>query len=228
MDLPHVARLQLLVCDARLALRERFPTLPHGSKVSHYYLPEWTLHAFAGHRAFQLWYRDTTLRWISFEEFQARPEIEVAAFLEYEPRARREIALVESGAMRRYLAAVQAIRLEDYEAAAAELARADALQRGRDAIVFLGSVSGTRALCLLRLGRREEAWREGLRSVALWHASPDGRYAVACLELARGRIAEAAAQCDTMLWLAPDDERAQKLRAQILSARQGRGGPDRR
>ncbi len=57
IDFERLVRLQRLVRDTRLALEQRYPMLPAGSAVSHYYLPSRTEYAFGSDRALQPWYR---------------------------------------------------------------------------------------------------------------------------------------------------------------------------
>ncbi len=224
MDFQQLSRLQRLAHDTQRVLRERFPTLPSGSTVSHYYLPNWSEYAYGGSRALQLWYRDTTLRWIAFPEFEANRGRRVTTFIEFQPRefqarGRLQIALVEPDAVRSYLAASDAIERRGYEAALLDLARADSLQGGGEALVFEGSVAGARAICLLGLHREDDAVREARRCVAVWPGNADGRYVIAVTEFQRGRLGEAAAEVDTMLGFSPGDERGQVLRQRILAAR---------
>jgi len=226
LNFQTLARLQRLVRDTRRVLEQRFPTLPRGSTVSYYYLPEWSEFAYQESRALQLWYRDTTLRWISFAEFEADRGRRVTTFIEFQPSefqaaGRPQIALVEPGAVRSYLAASDSIAGWGYQGALRSLARADSLQGDGEAIVFRGSVAGARATCLLGLGREDEAMREARRCVAMWPRSPDGRYVIAVIAFRHGRWDEAAAEVDTMLGFSPADERGQILRQKILEARRG-------
>ncbi|HEY3215788.1 MAG TPA: hypothetical protein VGK93_04790 [Candidatus Eisenbacteria bacterium] len=173
VDFQRLVRLQLLVRDTRRVLEERFSKLSAGSAVSYYYLPPRTEYAFGGDRALQVWYHDSTLRWLPLPAYLAHPTRPVVAFIEFKRFGHPQIALVEPAAMRRYLAAADALRGRDYPKALAELAAADSLQPGGEAITFPASVAGARAVCLLGLGRTEEALSQARRSLALWPESPD-------------------------------------------------------
>lgn len=172
IDFQSVVRLQRLARHTREALQRRWPTLAPGSVVSHYYLPPYTEYAFGESKALQLWYRDSTLRWVPVKEFEAHPSLPVVTFLEYQPRS-HGLSFIAPDAMRNYVAGVDAIVTRRYDEALARLTSADSLQRGSDAVLFPSYVAGELAVCLWEMGRRDEALGEASRSLALFPQNPE-------------------------------------------------------
>ena len=212
LDFEKVARLQRLMVETRRVLLERHPTLPHGARVGLFHPPPMTEYAYGGSLALQAWYRDSSLRWLRYDEFKRHPDAELDAIVMYEAERTPQVMLVEPPAMRRYLSAAEALRREDWSAALADLAAADSLQRDTTARVFTSRVAGRRALCRLSMDRPLEAERDARRSLALWRECSDARYALASILAFYGREAEARAELDTLLRLYPSDRSGRALR----------------
>src|SRR5262249_58813321 len=117
-----------------------------------------------------VWYRDTTLRWMRFDEFRRRPEVEPVGLVEYQPSHLPQVALVDPHAMRALLEASDALGRSAWEPALAALARADSLQTDRDAAVFLGTLAGKRALCHVTLREWDAADQDAHAALQLWRA----------------------------------------------------------
>jgi hypothetical protein len=210
-DFERLVRIQRVMVETRRALEERHPSLPHGARVGLMHPAILTEYAFGGSLALQCWYRDTTLRWLRFEEFR-RSGILLDALVLYEPERTPQMMLVEPAAMERYLRSDRALRAGDLADALADLHAADSLQSDTTARVFLSRVAGRRAICWLAMDRAADAEREGLRSLALWRECSDGRYAVASVMSSTGRQSEARAQLDTLLRQYPGDRSGRMLR----------------
>jgi tetratricopeptide (TPR) repeat protein len=210
-DFRHLARLQWFVRHTHTLLGERFPELPPGSVIGYRQLPLQTRHALAGDLSLQVWYRDTTLHWRGFEEHLQSPGTPVAAFIEYQPRGDRPLALVEGEAMRGALAGLELMRRSRWAEALEALERAEAAQRDRAAAVFLGSTVAKRAVCAAVLGRAAEAESLASRALELWPENPDSRVTLAELRLARGEHARAETLLVEQLRLRPADAGAAGL-----------------
>ena len=204
-DMRHLSRLQSFARRTRDLLRERYPALPPGSVIGDHHLPFLTRHALAGDRALQVWYRDTTLRWLGFEEFRGATATPVAAFVEYQPIERHPLALVDGAAMRELLEASEHMRGSVWNEALAALGRAESAQRDRAALVFLGTLASKRAVCLSAIGRPGEAERSARRGLELWSGNPDSRYTLAELRFAEGAHARAETLLIEQLTLHPTD-----------------------
>ncbi|HKQ57107.1 MAG TPA: hypothetical protein VJY35_04500 [Candidatus Eisenbacteria bacterium] len=211
LDFERLARIQRVMVETRRALEERHPSLPHGARVGLMHPAILTDYAFGRSLALQCWYRDTTLRWLRFEEFR-RSTVPLDALVLYQPGRTPRMMLVEPAAMERYLSSDRALRAGDLARALADLHAADSLQRDTAARVFLSRVAGRRAICWLAMDRSADAEREGLRSLALWRECSDGRYAVASVMSFSKRLPEARAHLDTLLRQYPGDRSAQVLR----------------
>jgi hypothetical protein len=206
-----LTRLQLANRATRETLTRRFPSLPRGSRVAPHYMPRLTDYAMKGDASILSWYRDTTLHWMPFSDFSADTTLAPVTIVEYQPGMRPPVAIVEPAAMRALLGASDAIARTDIAAALEMLDRAERLQSDPSARVFLGTVTSKRALCLAGSSRAEEAEREAVRAVALWPENPEPRYVIAASLIARGRLAEAEAELDTLLARNPGDPGALRL-----------------
>jgi len=224
LDFAKLTRVQRLVGDTRRLLQSRFPALPSGAKVGQHNLPRMTEYAFLGDRALQVWYRDSTLRWVRFEDYSRRPSLDLAAIVEYQPDHAPQVALVDPGAMRALLEATDAMRHADWAAVATGLDRADSLQRDPDAVVFRATVGAKRAVVLLERGASADAECEARRALALWRDNFDSRYVLASVWRSQGRLAEAEAQLDTLLRAHPGDSDARLMLEQVRAARARPGG----
>jgi len=154
---------------------------------------------------------------VRYDEFQRRPDLPLAAIVHYEPERTPPLMLLEPGAMRRYLAAGERVRREEWMEALADLAAADSLQADSTARSFASRVAGRRALCRLGLAQTAEAEREARRGLALWSACADARYSLASALAFTGRGSEAGVHMDTLLRLYPHDASARALRDSLAA-----------
>jgi tetratricopeptide (TPR) repeat protein len=219
MDFAQITRLQRLMADTRGALLTANPTLPHGAQVGQRNMPRRAEYAFGGDRALQVWYGDTTLRWVRFETYSRDTTIRLAAIAEYQLGYRPQLALVEPAAMSALLRGLRLMEGGDPRGALAALDVAEAAQRDPAARVFLGTVGSKRAVCRMGIGDREGALDAASRSLAVWRENPDSRYVMAAIGTAHGELAEAEAQLDTLLAIYPGDTDAQALRERIRKLR---------
>jgi tetratricopeptide (TPR) repeat protein len=219
LDFERLVRLQRLMRETRTALRTRFPTLPHGARIAYHYLPRNAEYAFGGSKALQVWYGDTTLRWIDLPEFSRESGRPVAGLLEFQPAGSPQMAFVDPGAMREYLEGV-GLDLEGRPAEALrDLERADSLQGSPSAAIFSGMVASERALALLELERVPEAERAARAGAALWPGNISSQFVLGSVLYRRGELDEAAAHVDSVLQLEPQDANTLRLRDAIREAR---------
>ncbi len=224
MDFQRLVRLQRLMRFTRRTLASHYPTLPRGARVGQHYLPLLSAYAFGADKSLQVWYRDSTLRMVSFQQLikdRRKPLVTIAQF---QSERHWQIALVEPAAMRSYLESLDSIKRHAPSEALALLSAADSLQRDPDAEVFRGMVAGARASCLLALGRPEEAEREAQRSGLLWRQSIDRLYVLGLIRAREGRLDEATALLDSVQRFRPEDAEAAGLLARIRAARQTQRG----
>jgi hypothetical protein len=173
-------------------------------------------YAFAGDRSLETWYLDITLRWVPWDSLRAHPDQRLAAIVEYEPRGKPQMAMIEPEAMDHFLLALGALDHNECNDALAELSRAESAQHDH-------SATGSR-------------WDRGQRALA--RSAGDAALAGA-IALARGRrrrcatcweqcsstgLHEAQLHCDTLLALYPDDHAAHALREWIAEARKPQAG----
>lgn len=222
LDFPRMVRLERLVVDARGALLHRFPALPRGAAIGAHAIPQLAEYAFAGDHALQVWYADTTLRFVPYRDFGEHPELPVAAFVEFQPNQHPQVALVATEAMRLYLAGSVFAERGQLDAALAALARADSVQsHWPPAPTFSGSVAGLRALALLKFGHAAEAEREARRGLALLPQNFGAEFLLAVLAFQHGELDTADRYVNAVLAFRPNDQDARALREQIQRARRG-------
>jgi hypothetical protein len=218
-DFPHVERLQRLTRETRTLLAKHVPAPHSGARFGQHYFPGMTGHAFAGDQALHVWYRDTTLAWMRFDEFRRRPETLLVGFVEFQTRGTPELAFVETGAMRAQLAATVPMDAGRWADALVLLARADSLQQDTTARVFRATTRAQRSVCLLMLGRAAEAERDATGALEWCPENPYSRYTLAQLMVARGRYRDAEGMLAEQLRLYPEDSGSRELLAQLLVAR---------
>ena len=219
MDFEQLTRLQTLMTDTRHALTARYPTLPSGARIGQHAMPRRAEYAFGGDHALQCWYRDSTLRWVRFEEYSRDSAAGLTAIVEYQLGQSPGIALVDPAAMRELFGGIARIRDQDLPGALSAFAAAESLQRDRHAGVFLGTVAGKEAVCAMGLGRFDEAMAAGRRAITLYEEDADGRYVIAAIEAQRGNFDAAEAQVDTLIAISPHDRDALALRERIRAGR---------
>jgi tetratricopeptide (TPR) repeat protein len=218
VDFARLTRLQRLMRDTRSVLQRRHPTLPLGATVVWHYFPHEAQYAFGGDRALRAWYRDSTLRWVSFSDWSHAPDDGIA-IVEFQADRPRQAALVDPDAMRALLLASELIRRAQWDSARQALDRAQAAQPDSDAAVFVGNVLSKRALCHLNLGAPAAAEHDAITALRIWPKNPDSRYVLGKVRFRERRLDEAEAQIDTLLTQFPGDHGAAALRDSIRAAR---------
>ena len=197
VDFERLARLQHLMVEARSTLRHEFPTLPRHAGVAMLHPPFMADYA-AGDRALQVWYGDSTLRWLEWERMAKAEARDLAGAMEFQEEARPQFRRIEPEALRLLFvaSALQAAgRVGD---ALDSLYRADGLQPDREAHHFIGRVQGLEAWCLGGLDRLAEAESTARRSLAIAPENADGHLTLAAIYNDRAEWPQLLAQLDTL------------------------------
>jgi len=215
VDFEKLVRLQRFMAETRALLTSRHPSLPHGARVGLLHPPIMSTYAFGGDKALQVWYRDTTLRWLRYDDFRPHPEWPLAAIVEFQQNGDPQVLLVNPESMRHYLLAGRLVMQEAWQQAFDELSLADSMQAERGTRAYLGRIAGRRAFCWLGLRRADEGEREAQRALALWPDCSDARYTLASVMAFTHRRPQANAQLDTLLKLYPNDRSARALRESL-------------
>ncbi len=219
MDFARLTRLQRLMRVTRQALRERHPTLPHGAVLVGQNLPHAAEYALGGDQALRLWYRDSTLRWMRFEEFRRHSELPVADILMFQTELRPEVVLIDPDAVRAQFQGFALLQRGRWAEALAQYDRADSLIGDRRALVLLGRLDSERSYCLIQLGRPSEAEGVSRRGLGRWPAEPFTRLTLAMALAEQRRWSDAEVQLDSLLAREPGYPDALDLRARIAAAR---------
>ena len=219
MDFQRLSRLQRLMREIRTALRERYPSLPHGTSFVQHNLPRAAEYALGGSHALQVWYRDTTLSWVRFADFKRGRGPEPTAMVAFEPLRRRQISFVEPGAARALLEAVAFSEAQRYSEALVWVARAESALTDTNARVIRSSAAAVRAMALAGTGRLPEAEAEAERSVRLYPRNSDANFLLGLFRFSRGRLAEAEAHLDVAIAAMPGDSLMLATRERVRAAR---------
>ena len=215
MDFERLVRLQRLMRATRLALQDRYPTLPHGAQVGQHYLPRMAEYAFGGPHALQTWYRDSTLRWVRYADFVAHTEMPLVTIAQFQSGQKPEMALVEPEAMREFLRSYECIQRFKYDSSLVHIARADSIQTDRNAKVFRGEIEGQRAIALVGLDRDQEAEGIARNGMQLWKENVYAEFALAVVNYRRGDLTASAALLDSILRMTTTYEAAKRLRQRV-------------
>ncbi|MEP7028701.1 MAG: hypothetical protein ABI960_08905 [Candidatus Eisenbacteria bacterium] len=107
MSFLHLARMQRTVDSARRVLTAAHPTLPGGTQVHYWSLPRETQVAFAGSRAVEVWYADSTLRWTFWQRERMNVDVSRDPILGFNVRVPDPAVLMRPIAVRHYQDAVR-------------------------------------------------------------------------------------------------------------------------
>jgi hypothetical protein len=223
LDYVKLCRLQRLMRATRQTLRHRFPALPRGSVIGLYTVPLSTEYAYGGPKALQVWYRDTTLDWVSLDTFEVRREIPVRAFVGYEPRRDPQVVLLDGTAVREALAGFDLLEQERWRESLETLRRAEAAQQDPHAVVFRGDLAGRRAYCQVWLGEWDGAERDAAFALAAAPEDVGARYVMALVHARRKDWPRTRAELDTLLATNPRHPEGLELRRALDSLRVGAG-----
>ncbi len=219
IDFPKLVRLQRLVGETRRVLAAWLPHPAPGTRIATHFYPRGALFAFGRDQSLHIWYRDTTLRWVTLEAPSEATHHPPSLVLEFQPTPPRQVTTVSLEALWSVDLAARLIQRERWALAMDALARADSLQRDPGARLFASMVAGKRALALGGLGRTEESERQAARSLALWAGNDDARFAQVVAALSAGRLREAEALLDTLVRTHPDGSEIRKLLEETRRAR---------
>src|SRR5262249_52693788 len=147
VDFERLARLQRLMVEARTTLRREFPSLPPRAGVAMLHPPFQADYA-AGDRALQVWYRDSTLRWVNWERMAAAEARGLAGAMEFQEETVPQFRRIEPEALRLLFIAGTLQHEGDWASSLDTLRSADALQRDREAHHFIGRIMGLESWAL--------------------------------------------------------------------------------
>ena len=215
MDFERLARLQRLMVEARTTLKREFPKLPPHAGVAMLHPPFQADYA-AGDRALQVWYADSTLRWLRWERMAAAEARGLAGAMEFQEDTEPQFRRIEPEALRLLFDAGAMQQREEWAASVDALQRADSLQRDRLAHHFLGRVEGLKAWGLGGLGRLAEAESSARHSLVIAPENADGHLTLAALHNGRGEYAQALAHLDTLQTWYPNYQAGLMMRQGVM------------
>ena len=218
MDFERLVRLQRLMRYTRGMLESMYPKLPPGSRIGQHYLPRLSEYAFGGSKSLQVWYGDSTLRFVRYSEFVANQQQPMVVMAEYQPHHLPQMAPVNPRAMSLFLRALTIMNSQDFAQALTALGSAESLQADTTARVFRGEIWGSRATCLVFLHRQAEAEWWANQGMDLWPENVYAEFALACVAYQGGALELAVARLDRVLRLSPGYSGAVEVRRRVLEA----------
>lgn len=221
MDFERLSRLERLMSEMRAALHARYPTLPAGATLVQHNLPRASEYALGGSNALQVWYRDTTLRWSTFADFQAGRGEEPLAVVVFEPRAPGTISFAEPAAVRALLRAVALTEARRYDEALPLTARAESAMADTTGRLVRSSIAAVRGTALAATGQLAEAEAEATRSLALYPRNANAAFLLGVFRYSKGRLAEAESLLAISDVATPGDSLTRALLERVRAARRG-------
>jgi len=215
VDFQQLVRIQRLMRETRTVLEARLPSPAHGTRVGWSDMPRGAVYAFGGDRAIQVWYRDTTLRWVNPARLSRDSLSSLAAIVQYQLEHEPAVAIVEPRALQAALRAEALLADSAWSEALPVLADAESLQKDATARVFRSEVAAKRARCLMGLARPAEGVAEARRALRLSAENPSARYLLAADALGRDDVDETRRQLDTLIAFFPGDTVARRARDAI-------------
>lgn len=201
----HLARLQRTADSARRALALAHPTQPAGTTVRFWSLPRETQIAFAGSKAVQVWYRDSTITWGFWDRYEPGKDRSRDPILGFNLNVTDPAVVMRPEAVARYQDALNAWTAGAL--APAEQAFFDAVRLQQPPV---GNFTGESVRLLARIGyaRGLYARADSLNRIDFQLSGPTHTYfgMEALLALAAGDSARAERAARECLTLRPDDE----------------------
>jgi hypothetical protein len=214
----RLVRLQLLARDTRTALHEVRPALPTGAVVVARDFPLAATYALSGDKALRVWFRDTTLQWVGYDEFRRDRSKVATCLVQYEGGGTPSVRVVSGQALALQLSADSLMARRDSLDASSVLKEVLAAGEASVSGAFEASTRFRLALCLESLGRHDEAETEARRAAVSPLYSADARFFLALLLADRGRYREALDELDRELSRNPGDARMLDLRTRLREA----------
>jgi hypothetical protein len=219
MSFLHVARLQRTADSARRALAAAHPTLPRGATVRYWSLPRETQIAFAGSKAVQVWYRDSTLTWGFWDRYEPGKDRSGDPILGFNLNVADPAVVMRPDAVVRYQDALNAWTAGDL--APAEQAFFDAIARQHPPVGNF-TVETARLLARIAYTRGQYERADSLNRVDFRMSGATATYfgMEGLLAMAAGDSARALSAAQRCLALRPgDDEGMAVMRALRTSDR---------
>jgi hypothetical protein len=224
-DFARLTTLQRLAHQVHATLLAAHPTLPRGAHLARNQWPRGTLFAFQDPRAFQVWYRDTTLQVIEMAEVRAHPLHPLEAIVEFEPHRTPQVAMISPAALQHVLLAADSLRNGRDEAVLALLADFEQLQADTSCAVFMATGLTVRAGALLELRRDAEAVATLRRALEYYPLVANAHRLMSEYYRINGRLGPAIRELREQLRLYPGDVDAQGALDQLVRQAQAGEAP---
>lgn len=204
LDFGELVRLQRLAGETRRELERVRPAPAPGLTIATHQFPLRALHAYAGDKAFQVWYRDTTVHRVRLDVDRPIGRYDPSVVLEFQQAPPRQVVVTSAEVLRRLTVASQLIGGKEWTEALGEIAVAESLQHDPAARVSRSMIAGRRAVALAGLRRDADALQAAQQAYRLHQGNVDARYVIAVMGMLHGRLREAEAQFDTLVRAFPD------------------------
>jgi Flp pilus assembly protein TadD len=171
-----------------------------------------------------VWYRDTTLRTVTFTRLVADSTLPMLAGVQFQLRSPTQVVLLSPEAMREQDRGYRHLQAHQWAAAVASLVRADSLEPDPAHQVFHGNNAGYRSLAYLQLRQVADAEQDARRAFALDERDKNGGRVLVSSLMIQGRLPEAAAALVQVERIYPNEPWVATLRADLESMRREAAG----
>jgi len=213
-DRAGLASMQRLVREVRTRSLASTPKLPHGARIVRYQWPRMTDLAFEGSKAFQVWYRDSSLRVVGQEELNQEPFGWADLAIAFEPRRTPQVAIISPKALQSLW---EANRDKDHAALVeARLRDFEREQADTNAAGFIATGLALRGMAQFIDGKHDSATATLERALELNPNDPNAHRLLADIYASvRGRPDLAILELERHLAIVPDDGGARQELAQL-------------
>ena len=203
-DFDRLGSLQKLAHEIRTRSLRATPTLPGDARIIRYQWPRMSDLAFEGSKAFQVWYRDSTVRVVGQSELDRPPFGHADLAIAFEPLRTPQVAIISPAALKSVWEARRAIT-ERPDAAEAMLAGFESQQADTNAAGFIATGLALRGAALLAQDRLDSAATTLERALRWNAADPNAHRLLAEFHRRRGRPDLQMLELQRQLEIAPDD-----------------------
>jgi tetratricopeptide (TPR) repeat protein len=156
-DFDRLATLQRFARELRTASLRSTPTLPHSARIVRYQWPRMSELAFEGSKAFQVWYRDSTLRVVGQDELDREPFGHADLAVAFEPLRTPQVAIISPRALKSVWDAKDQLGRGWLDGAVRALSDFEHEQSDTNAAGFIATGLGLRGVTLLARGQLDSA-----------------------------------------------------------------------
>ena len=209
-DFDRLGSLQNLARGIRTRSLRSTPVLPHGARIVRYQWPRMSELAFEGSKSFQVWYGDSTLRVVGWEELDREPFGHADLAVAFEPLRTPQVAIISPAALQSVWDAKRLFP-ERPLAAEATLSEFERQQADTNAAGFIATGLALRGAALLAQGKLDPATTALEHAVRLNPDEPNAHRLLAAIHERRGERELMILELQRHLAIVPEDAASRQL-----------------